>query len=162
MSRAKSTMIKTCGKTILLAGALVYTAATFAQTGSTADVIQTRQHGLKDLGASLKTVRDQLRQPSPDMAAIKAAGENIKKTADLMANWFPKGSGTESGIKTGAKPEIWSDAATFEKKRLDLVAAAGPFAELTAAGDKAAISVAVRPLSGTCKSCHDAFFNDEH
>lgn len=148
-------------KKALAAGAILFLTAASAHS-DTAEIIKTRQQGLKDMGASLKTVRDQLRQPSPDMAAIKEAGENIKKTADLMANWFPKGSGTESGIKTGAKPEIWSDPATFEKKRMDLVNAAGPFAELTAAGNKDAIIAAVRPLNGTCKGCHDIFFNDEH
>jgi cytochrome c556 len=148
-------------KNALVACAILFMTTSLAHS-DTADVIKTRQQGLKDMGASLKLVRDQLRQPAPDMAAIKAAGDNIKKTADMIAHWFPKGSGIESGIKTGAKPEIWSDPATFEKKRLDLVAAAGPFAELTASGDKEKISKAVRPLSGTCKGCHDLFFNDEH
>ena len=148
-------------KKALAAGVIFFATASIAHSSEPAETIHTRQQGLKDMGASLKLVRDQLRQPAPDMAAIKAAGENIKKTADLMANWFPKGSGTESGIKTGAKPEIWSDADTFEKKRMDLVKAADPFAELTAAGDKEAISAAVRPLSGTCKGCHEIFFNDE-
>lgn len=150
--------------TKVLAASALLCAATMAlgQSSSPAEIMKTRHQGMKDLGASFKTVRDQLRLSSPDMVAIKAAGENIKKTADLMGDWFPKGTGPESGIKTGAKPEIWSDAATFEKKRMDFVNAAGPFAELTASGDKAAISAAVRPLNGTCKGCHDLFFNDEH
>lgn len=148
---------------VALAGsAFVFESVSIAQGGSAADTIKVRQQGMKELGVSLKTVRDQLRQASPDMAAIKAAGENIKKTADLIAIWFPKGTGTETGIETGAKPEIWSDAGTFDKKRMDLIVAAGPFAELTASGDKAAIGAAVRPLSGTCKGCHDMFFNDDH
>lgn len=113
------------------------------------------------MGASLKTVRDQLRQAEPDMAAIKAAGENIKNTADKMAAWFPRGSGREAGIKTAAKPEIWSDAGTFDQKRTALIAAAGAFAKLTASGDKATIGPAVSTLNRTCKSCHDAFYEEE-
>jgi cytochrome c556 len=148
--------------TALAVGAIVFATIAIGQNSSPTDVILERQQGMKDMGAAFKAVRDQLRQASPDMEIIKTAGDNIKKNADLIANWFPRGTGTEAGVKTGAKPEIWSDAGTFDKKRADLVAAAGPFAEVTASGDKAAIGAAVRPLSRTCKGCHDMFFDDEH
>jgi cytochrome c556 len=161
MLKVSGNLISTQLKKVLVTGAILFVSASFAHSDPV-EVIKTRQQGLKEMGASLKTVRDQLRQGTPDMAAIKSSGENIKKTADLMATWFPKGTGTESGIKTGAKAEIWSDADTFEQKRKDFVAAANSFAEVTASGDKAAISSAVRPLSSTCKSCHEIFFNDEH
>jgi cytochrome c556 len=117
---------------------------------------------MKDLGASFKIVRDQLKQSSPDMAAIKLASENIRKSAEAMSTWFPTGSGTESGVKTGAKPEIWNDAATFDSKRSNFYEAARRFKKITESGDIAAISTDVRPLSTTCKGCHDLFFNDEH
>lgn len=157
-------MLKTrLRKTSINAGiaALVLFSCAFAQSSSPVDVIHTRQQGMKDLGASMKTIRDQLRQSSPDLGAIKAAGENVKKTSALISAWFPKGTGTEAGIKTGAKPDIWSDAPTFDKKMKDFIAAAGVFADLTQAGDVTAIAAGVRPISGTCKGCHDPFFNDE-
>jgi len=133
------------------------TSVTIAATTTPADTIRSRQQELKDLGASFKTVRDQLRVSSSDMAAIKTAGADIKAKAEAMHAWFPKGTGSEVGIKTGAKPEIWTDAATFDQKRKDFVAAAGKFADLTASGDKAAIAAGVGPLGGSCKGCHDNF-----
>jgi cytochrome c556 len=145
---------------MLTACMLVGASVAIAQSGAI-EIIHLRQQGLKDMGASLKTVRDQLRQSAPDMTAIKVAGENIKATANKMTTWFPQGSGVEAGIKTAAKSEIWSDAATFDKKRSDLIAAAEEFAKLTAAGDKTAIAAAVSPLSRTCKGCHDLFFEDD-
>jgi len=132
-------------------------AAAVAVAATPADTVRSRQQELKDLGASFKTVRDQLRVSAPDMAAIKTAGADIKAKADAMVHWFPKGTGPEVGIKTGAKPEIWNDAATFDQKRKDFVAAAGKFADLTASGDKAAIAGGVGQLGGACKGCHDNF-----
>lgn len=142
---------------LLLTGALAVAAATWAADSKPTDTIHARQQGLKDMGASFKTVRDQLRVSSPDMAAIKAAGENIKKTSTEMANWFPKGTGTEAGVKTAALPAIWSDPAAFDKARTNFVAAAAKFADVTATGDKAAIGAGVAPLGGACKGCHDNF-----
>lgn len=132
-----------------------------AQVGAPADVIHIRQQGFKDMGAALKTVRDQLKQSSPDMAAIRTASDTINATTTKLATWFPNGSGANAGIKTAAKAEIWSDAATFEKKRNELIAAAQAFAKLTASGDKATITAGVAPLSRTCKGCHDIFFEDD-
>jgi cytochrome c556 len=132
-----------------------------AQSTSPTELIRTRQQGLKDMGVSFKTVRDQVRQGLPDMAAVKTASENIQTIANKMAVWFPQGSGAEAGVKTAAKAEIWSDAATFDKKRTELVAAAETFAKLTASADKAAIAAGVAPLGKTCKGCHDLFFEDD-
>jgi len=144
-------------RVVVAAVAVACASAAIAQSSSPADTIRARQQGLKDMGASFKAVRDQLRVSTPDMAAIKAAGENIKKTADAMATWFPKGTGTEAGIKTAAKPEIWTDEAAFNRARTNLVAAATKFAELTNAGDKAAIGAGVGALGGACKGCHDKY-----
>jgi cytochrome c556 len=142
---------------VIAMSALVCATSVIAASGTPADTIRARQQSLKDLGASFKTVRDQLRVSSTDMAAIKTAGADIKKAADAMATWFPKGTGTEAGVKTAAKPEIWSNSSDFDKKRADFVAAAGKFAELTASGDKAAIGAGVGPLGGACKGCHDNY-----
>ena len=148
--------------TLMLAtSAIVCSTFAIAQVSAPVDIIHTRQQGFKNMGAALKVVRDQLRQSSPDMAAIKVAGETIKGTAPKLSAWFPQGSGTETGIKTAAKPEIWSDGGTFDKKRSDLIAATEAFTKLTASGDATAIATGVAPLSRTCKGCHDMFFEDD-
>ena len=120
------------------------------------DTIKERQQGLKDMGAAFKTVRDEL-AGGKDVAKIQAASATISKAANAMANWFPAGSGTEAGVKTAAKPEIWSDAATFTAARQKLVDEAAKFSTATKSGDLAAIGGGVRGLGGACKNCHDNF-----
>src|SRR4249920_863125 len=114
------------------------------------DLIKERQQGLKDMGAAFKTVRDEL-TGGKDVAKIKAASATINKTANSMDKWFPAGSGPEAGVKTAAKPEIWSDGATFIAARQRLLDEAGKFAALAEAGDVAAIGGGVRGLGGACK-----------
>jgi cytochrome c556 len=120
------------------------------------DIIKERQQGLKDMGAAFKTVRDEL-TGGKDVAKIKVASATISKVARSMDKWFPAGSGTEAGVKTAAKSEIWSDAATFTAARQRLVDEAAKFAALAEAGDIAAIGGGVRGLGGACKNCHDNF-----
>ncbi len=141
--------------TRVLAVALGFTVALSVQAAAP-DIIKERQQGLKDMGAAFKTVRDEL-SGGKDAAKIKAASVTINKVANSMDKWFPAGSGTEAGVKTAAKPEIWSDAATFNAARLKLVEETAKFASLAASGDMAAIGGGVRGLGAACKGCHDKF-----
>src|SRR5690349_7054757 len=66
--------------------------------------IEARQSNFKDLGGAFKTIRDQLRLSRPDLIAIEQAAQSVKEMASEHANWFPKGTGPESGYDTDAKP----------------------------------------------------------
>lgn len=138
------------------AAAVAFATVSIAQTNSPADVIKTRQQGLKDLGAAFKEVRDQLKGAA-DMAKIKAAAATIKSKSDVMANWFPKGTGPEVGVKTGAKPEIWSDADGFKAAMAKFVDEAGKFAQTADGGDSKAVMGAMRTLGQSCGGCHDKY-----
>jgi cytochrome c556 len=142
---------------LFLTAALLGALAVSQGNAAPADTIQSRQKNLKEVGDAFKTVRDQVRVSSPDMTAIAAAGQTIKKHADAMSTWFPKGTGSEVGVKTAAKPEVWSDPAGFETARTNFVAAATKFADITKSGDKAAISAGIGPMGGACKGCHDKY-----
>jgi cytochrome c556 len=140
-----------------LAAAIAFAGGTLAQSTAPADIIKTRQQGLKDMGAAFKEVRDQLKSGNPDTAAIKTAASAIQKTADAMGKWFPKGSGPEAGVKTAAKVEIWNDAGGFTDARQKLVDESAKFAQTASGGDAAAIGGGVRGLGMACKGCHDKF-----
>jgi cytochrome c556 len=144
-------------KIVIMTAALGVVVAMGVQAAAPTDVIKERQDGLKSMGKIFKSVADQLRAGNLDPATVKEASATITKTADAMANWFPAGSGTEAGVKTAAKPEIWSDNATFMAARQKLVEEAGKFAALANAGDMASIGGGVRGLGGACKGCHDKF-----
>lgn len=143
-------------KSLVVATALVASIVTVAAYAAATDVIKERQQGLKSLGDAFKTVRDEL-AGGRDVAKIKSASATISKVANSMEHWFPAGSGSEAGVKTAAKPEIWKDMATFNSARQRLVDEAGKFAQAANSGDLAAIGGGVRGLGGACKNCHDNF-----
>ena len=108
------------------------------------------------MGDAFKTIRDEL-QGGRDAAKIKAAAATIHKVANSMQPWFPAGSGSEAGVKTAAKPEIWNDSAGFNAAREKLVTEAGKFAQLAETGDVAAVGRGIPALGGACKGCHDKY-----
>ncbi len=101
------------------------------------------------------------------MKAITDAGGSVKPLAEgakAMASWgqvvpslFP--AGTETGHKTRAKAEIWSDSAGFQKAAADFVAAAQKLQTLAAADDKAGFAAQFKTLGGACGACHRGYRN---
>lgn len=130
---------------------------TIAGAEAPPDIIKVRQHGLKDLGAAFKVVRDEFKGGSPDNNKIRSAAAEIKKAAAAIPDWFPAGSGPVPGIKTAAKPEIWSDAPGFAAARDAFVEHAGKFAVLADSGDMAALGGESKLLGQSCGGCHDKF-----
>ena len=122
-----------------------------------ADVIKERQQGLKHMGEEFKAVMDGMRGGNLDPNKVKELSATVNKTANAMANWFPQGSGPEAGVKTAAKPEIWSDRATFDAARQKLVDEGQKFAQVANSGDMSGVGMAARGLGGACKGCHDKF-----
>jgi cytochrome c556 len=77
--------------------------------------------------------------------------------ASQEASWFPKGTGPEAGVKTGAKSAIWTDPKGFAAAIQKLQAETGKLQQVASAGDLSAIKAQVQPTGGACKSCHDKF-----
>lgn len=152
-SSRKTTISLTAAVLLGLASA----GSTIAQSNSAADTIKVRQQGLKDLGAAVKLVRDQLQSGNPDTDKIKAAAINVKQAASAIATWFPQGTGPEAGVKTAAKPEIWSDAGGFATATNNFVEQAGKFVQVANSGDTTALAGGVKALGQTCGGCHDKF-----
>lgn len=128
-----------------------------AVSADAVDVIKTRQHDFKDLGASTKVVKDQLGGGSPDAEKIKAAAATIKQAAAAIPTWFPAGSDASTGVKTAAKAEIWSDAAGFASARDSFIEQAGKFSVLANSGDPAAEADGFKALGKTCGACHEKY-----
>ena len=132
-----------------------------AASDTPADVpafMKTRHENYEALGKNMKVLMDNMKAATPDMAAVTAAAAEVKKTADIMGTWFPAGTGPETGIKTGAKANIWTDRATFDAAAVRLQTEATALAAVTdAAGFKAQF-----PKTGAaCKNCHDTFREEE-
>lgn len=116
--------------------------------------MKARHDNYEMLGANMKVLQDNFRSETPDMAAAGAAAVNVKAFADAMGDWFPAGTGPDSGIESEAKANIWSDRAGFDAAHARMKDEAGKLAAVSdAAGFKAQF-----PATGlACKNCHDTF-----
>jgi cytochrome c556 len=122
-----------------------------------ADQVRTRITGLRELGAAFKGVNDGLRSPEPQTILIQQGARQIKNAATAMTGWFPAGSGPQPGLKTAAKPEIWTQSAEFRAAVNAFAAEANAFKLVADRGNVDAIRAGARKLGGTCKGCHDKF-----
>ncbi len=123
--------------------------------------IEARQAQYKKLGAAFKTINDQLKAGTPDVAAIQAAAASIPVETAGMMDWFPEGTGPEAGVETEALPAIWENRADFDQKIADFQAAAANLNTIAEGGDLAAIGAAFGATGGTCKACHDNYRLDD-
>ncbi|MDE2301659.1 MAG: cytochrome c [Sphingomonadales bacterium] len=128
-----------------------------AVVAAPADAVKTRIDGLRELGAAFKAIRDGLAGDEPQTILIQQSARQVRNAASQMSGWFPAGSGAESGAKTSAKAEIWTQPARFKADMDSFVAAAARFQKVAAGGDGAAMRAAMADLGGTCKGCHDSF-----
>lgn len=145
------------GRAALLSLIVFGTGASVCADMSPEMVIKARQSNLKDLGGAFKTVRDQLKVSKPNLAEIKQAAQQISNLAQDQSHWFPQGSGPETGVKTAAKPEIWSDSAGFAKALGRFSAEAPKLLALANAGDLDGLRSQAATVGQACKGCHDTY-----
>lgn len=127
-----------------------------AAIAAPADIVRTRIAGYRELGAAFKAINDGLRG-EPQTILIQQSARQVRNAASQMPNWFPAGSGPQPGIKTAAKPEIWSQSAKFKMAQNAFIAQAGKFQLAANSGNVAAMRIEARKLGATCKGCHDSF-----
>ncbi len=148
----------------LITGVLTvgFAAAALAH-GPVGSIQHTRHEGFEAMGDAMKGLSGQLRSGTPVPAEMQKHSAVIARQASMIPTWFPKGSGPESGVKTDAKAEIWTDTVTFlslaanlgtESKKLVAAANAPDF-------DATAFTAQLRATGGACKACHDKFRVDD-
>lgn len=143
--------------------ALSAAVATFAATGqlsasTPADAARARIAEYRELGAAFKSVNDGLRG-EPQVALIRISARQVVNASRAQYNWFPAGSGPAPGVRTGAKPEIWTQAAKFRAAQDAFAQQAAALQRAANAGNADAIRTEARKLGATCKGCHDTFRN---
>ena len=142
-----------CASIAMLASAC----AAYAATPAIVAAITARKANYKEIGGDFKTISDEIKTGAPDLATVRPAAKDLVTRAAGQLKYFPKGSGPESGEKTRAKAEIWTDQATFAKLQNDMVGAAGKLQAATVSGDLAGLTAARTALGGACKACHEKF-----
>lgn len=139
-------------KTAWLAAAAVLTAG----AALASDAVETRQQGMKAVGAATKGLNDGL-NGAASPAELKAYADRLAQLSVQSASWFPAGSGPRAGVKTKALAAIWSKPAEFAAARGAFVTAAGKLQAVAAQGDADAVKAEFGALRRTCKACHDGF-----
>ncbi|ATW03559.1 hypothetical protein CHN51_08450 [Sphingorhabdus sp. YGSMI21] len=123
--------------------------------------IEARQAQLKKMGKAFKAISDQLKASNPDLAQIQAAAAVVPIEAADMVDWFPEGTGPDSGVETEALPVIWEDKADFNDKVKAMQDAAAKLETVAQGGDVTAVAAAFQNTGGTCKACHDKYRLDD-
>ncbi|MDQ0464247.1 cytochrome c556 [Caulobacter ginsengisoli] len=141
---------------VLAAGVALAVAGTSYAALDAAAVIKTRQDGMKGQGGALKGLGQGLGSGA-SAADLKVFSAKLVASSAQVGGWFPKGSGPESGVKTHAKSEIWSDAAGFATARTNFATQAGKLDAAVASGDMDAIKAQFGATRLACKACHDKY-----
>jgi cytochrome c556 len=89
-----------------------------------------------------------------DAAAVATAIAAVEAACGGWAGWW--GTDTQKGetLETWAKPEVWTDAAGFEKAA---TAYSTAITALKATTDEAGFKAAFGGFGGSCKGCHETF-----
>jgi cytochrome c556 len=125
--------------------------------------IKPRQDKLRDMGGALKAINDELKKRTVDWDNVISPNvQTVKDRSGYLLNWFPKGSGPESGVKTYALPAIWQKNDDFVKLGKAMQAEAGKFAAVAATKNAAALTDEAATLGKACKACHDNYRSPDY
>ena len=124
--------------------------------GSARDQQKARHDHYHELGDAFKTVRDQSKAGTPNMAKIKSAAQVVSEASIDQGRWFPHGTGPEAG-KTRALPIIWEKPQDFQAAQKVFTDAAPKLLVAANAGDIGAVKTSFSEVGKACKNCHDTF-----
>ena len=128
-----------------------------ATPADVAGFLHDRHERYEDLGDAMKAVNRELKGGSPSIPTIQRHAAAIAEFATQVPSLFPPGTGPETGHRTRAKAEIWSDRQTFDQRAEAFRTEAARFNQAAQTGDIAAIRAALPGLSKACSNCHDRF-----
>lgn len=137
-----------------LAAALAMTGTVVALAQTPDDIILQRQAGYKHIGQLFGQMKKGI-NAGADVAQFAPLAQEIVAWGQKIPTLFP--DGTQQGHDTHAKPDIWTDRATFNKYSADLVAQAQKLVLAAQSGDKAAFAAQWKTTGGACGTCHEKF-----
>jgi cytochrome c556 len=133
-------------------GGLAHAADTV--TAKPDDVIASRQAGFDLVQGVLSAMKDSV-VSSESVKPLSDGAKGLVSWGQVIPLQFP--AGTETGHKTKAKPDIWSDNAGFQKAAANFVAAAQKLQTLADADDKAGFAEQFKATGAACGACHRTF-----
>ena len=142
---------------ILVAAGLLAATSAIGQALAPTAAIRARQANFREMGTAFKAINDELRKPALGKFVLSSSARQIAGNLRQVGSMFPAGSGREAGLKTAAKPEIWSHQADFARLNAAAIVEADRLVAATRGGDPAAIRAQVKATGGACKGCHDLY-----
>lgn len=120
--------------------------------------IKSRQDKLRDVGSALKAINDEIKKGRIDWDnTVIPNAQTIKDRSAYLLNWFPRGSGPESGKKTYALPTIWEKNDEFMRLGRAAEAAAAKLNQAALSKDGNALKAEAQVMGKACKACHDSY-----
>jgi cytochrome c556 len=130
---------------------------------SASELIKSRQDKLRDMGGALKGIDDELKKRNPDWdAIILPNADTLQNRSNFLLNWFPKGSGPESGVKTYALPALWQKPDDFTRLGNALMAETAKLKQVAGSKNADALKTEVVALGKNCKACHDNYRSPDY
>jgi len=131
-------------------------AGTAFAAGKPEDAIEYRQSVYNVIGWNVGPMAQMVKGKTPWNASEFALhADRVAALAPQLLEGFPKGS--DSGAKTAAKPEIWSNMDDFKAKMDDFVKQSQALADAAKGGDEAKIKDQFGKTARACKSCHEKY-----
>jgi cytochrome c556 len=125
--------------------------------------IKPRQDKLRDMGGALKAINDEIKKGRIDWDnTVIPNAQTIKDRSAYLLNWFPKGSGPESGKKTYALPAIWQKNDDFMKLGKAAQAEAAKLNDIALKKDENGLKAQALATGKACKACHDNYRSPDY
>ena len=139
---------------VLVVGAMGSMLAT-AQT-DVAKAVSDRQDAMKSMGGTLfGPINKVVRGEEPAANAAEPAAK-LDQLAQSLVRLFPPGSGREAVPTTRARPDVWSDSATFLAAAQSFAAETAKLSVAAKSGNLDAIKAQFGPTAQACGGCHEA------
>lgn len=123
------------------------------------DAVEERERLMKAYKKDFGLIGKMVKGETPyDAAALQAAADSLDANAGKPWVHYTPESANE---KSEAKAEVWSKPDEFKKEIDKFTAATAALKTAAAAGNLDAVKKPVGDVGQSCKSCHDAFREDD-
>jgi cytochrome c556 len=127
-----------------------------AQQRKPEDLIKMRKAGFTLMSWNFGTLTAMAKGQVPyDQAEAVKRAEAVSLISHLPFEGFPKG--TESGLDTRARPEIWTDNDKFKSAAERLQSETAKLVQAAKSGDVGELKAQVGSTAKACSNCHDDF-----
>jgi cytochrome c556 len=139
---------------------LVGKASGGAQAAAPADprtAIATRKNSMNELEDAVDAMRKELDHSAPNFTQVLERARLIETFSRRLPDWFPSGTGPESGVSTRALADIWQKPDEFRQAAASFAAQAIALEAAASRSDTPVMEQRIHDMGRSCQACHDQF-----